>query len=194
LKGERRDEDNTVLIGRHLDLMTSTALEDEDKFPPELEAMDTAGEIRIDKNKIIEPIAIYLKSLFKKPKQILVYRRGMRNIFCIDDDVRTSLSDSTNAFTNIPSMGFFQENRQLSLHYEFCVFRFNFAYIIGKSLRSKSAGNELNSKFGISSTVARLFFEELSPFSFIGDSIEASQTEHLIFRNICFAKVRPYKS
>ena len=47
--------------------------------------MVTAGEIRIDKNKIIEPIAIYLKSLFNKPKQILVYRRGMRNIFCTED-------------------------------------------------------------------------------------------------------------
>ena len=134
--------------------MTTIVLEDKDKFPPELSIAETIGEIIINKTKILEPIAIYVKSLFKKPKQILVYRRGMRNIFCIDDEKVNKHFPESNPFVNIPCM----ENSQISLHYEFWHFRLNFAYLIGKSLRSKSTGNEVNAKFGISPNIARVFF------------------------------------
>jgi hypothetical protein len=35
-RSEVRGEDTTILIGRHLDLTGTIALEEEDKFPPEL--------------------------------------------------------------------------------------------------------------------------------------------------------------
>ena len=155
-----RDQfDQVKIIGRHLDFIAKPSQGDQDTFPPELQIKGAEGNLRINQNDLLEPVAIYVKSHFQKHKRVLVYRRGMRNIFCIDDEnVMENFPDSINPFFNIPSLGFGQPNRQLSLYYEFCFFRFNFANEIYRSLRSISKGDEVKKVFGISSTVADFFF------------------------------------